>query len=207
MSDILARLERKAIPVVRTDTRADAEQVVFWLAEAGVRIFEVTLTTPGATELISALTQEADLLVGAGTVHEADAARAALDAGAQFLVSPRLSEDVVRLSRDADTPCICGALTPSEIATANAYGADAIKIFPVNAVGGAGYIRSVRDVFPELVFIPTGGIRIDDVSAYFDAGAYALGVGGALVDKSAIARGDSGAIKAAAASLADIGAL
>ena len=101
---------------------------------------------------------------------------------------------------------ICGALTPSEIAAAHALGADAIKVFPVNAVGGASYIRSVRDVYPALHLIPTGGIKIDDVTSYFDAGAYALGVGGALVDKNAIASGNAEPIKAAAAALVAIGA-
>lgn len=207
MSELLVRLKGKAIPVIRTQTRAQAEQVVWWLAEAGVRIFEITLTTPGAVDLIGVLSKEADLLVGAGTVMDAQAADEALAAGAQFVVSPRLAEPVIARCKTAGRTVICGALTPSEIGTAHALGADAVKVFPVNAMGGAPYLRSVRDVFPDVRLVPTGGIRVDDVPAYFDAGAFALGVGGALVDKAAIARGDSASIKAAAASLASMGAL
>ena len=206
VSDTLERLRGKAIPVVRMDTRAHAEQMVWWLAEAGIRIFEITLTTPGALDLIKALSEESGLLVGAGTVMSLTEADEVLDAGAQFVVSPRLSEPVVQSCRAAARAVICGALTPSEIAQAADFGANAVKVFPVNAVGGAAYLRSVCDVFPNIPLVPTGGIRIEDVASYFNAGAFALGVGGTLVDKKAIERGDSGAIKAAAATLVASGA-
>lgn len=190
-----------AIPVIRTETRAHAEQVVWWLAEAGIRIFEITLTTPGATALITALSEESDLLVGAGTVMGKADAEAALSAGAQFVVSPCLAAPVVATCKAAQRTVICGALTPSEIAQAAEFGADAVKVFPVNAMGGASYLRAVRDVYPHIRLVPTGGIRIDEVATYLDAGTFALGVGGALVDKGAIERGDAGPIKAAAAAL------
>lgn len=206
MSDTLERLRGKAIPVIRTQTRAHAEQVVWWLAEAGIRIFEITLTTPGAMELITALSEESDLLIGAGTVMRKTDAEEALAAGARFVVSPRLAEPVVQICKAAGSAVICGALTPSEIGEAADFGADAVKVFPINAMGGASYLRSVREVYPHVPLVPTGGIRIDDLASYFDAGAFALGVGGALVDKAAIERGDSGPIKAAAATLVASGA-
>ena len=161
---MLNRLASQVIPVVRTDSQASAELAVGWLRDAGISTFEITLTTPGAVDSIAMLSADSRLLVGAGTVMSAADVEAVVAAGAQFVVSPVLHADVIRRCAELGVTSICGALTPSEIALAWEYGADAVKIFPVNSVGGAVYIKSVRDVFPDVRFIPTGGIKVAQIA-------------------------------------------
>ena len=195
---MLNRLASQVIPVVRTDSQASAELAVRWLRDAGISTFEITLTTPGAVDSIAMLSADSSLLVGAGTVMSEADVEAVVAAGAQFVVSPVLHADVIRRCAELGVTSICGALTPSEIALAWEYGADAVKIFPVNSVGGAVYIKSVRDVFPDVRFIPTGGIKVAQIADYLAAGAFAVGVGGELVNRQALATNDRAAIMTAA---------
>jgi 2-dehydro-3-deoxyphosphogluconate aldolase/(4S)-4-hydroxy-2-oxoglutarate aldolase len=190
--------EGGVVPVVRTATAADAARVVEWLRDGGLRVFEITLTVPDALAVIGELARDGDLLVGAGTVLDAAAARECIDAGAQFLVSPAVTPDVARVARAASLPCLLGAATPTEVLAAMEAGAAAVKIFPVSSLGGPAHVKALRSVFPRARFCPTGGIGIGDIGDYLTAGSDFVGVGGKLVDSAAIARGDREAVVNAA---------
>ncbi|MGH7040548.1 MAG: bifunctional 4-hydroxy-2-oxoglutarate aldolase/2-dehydro-3-deoxy-phosphogluconate aldolase [Acetobacteraceae bacterium] len=188
----------RVVPVVRTPTAALAATAVGWLREAGLRVFEITLTIPDAVGLIRELAADPDLLVGAGTVPDRAAAEACLAAGARFIVSPWLDASLAAPCAAAGAAFLPGAATPTEVRAALASGADAVKIFPASSLGGPAHIAALRSVFPGVAFCPTGGIGVADVAAYLAQGAAFVGMGGALVDAKRIAAGDRGAILAAA---------
>jgi 2-dehydro-3-deoxyphosphogluconate aldolase/(4S)-4-hydroxy-2-oxoglutarate aldolase len=149
------------------------------------------MTVPGAVQVIEKLANHAGdrLLVGAGTVLDAETARACILAGAQFVVSPALDVRTIELCRKYGVPVLPGALTPTEIVTAWQAGADAVKVFPCSAVGGAKYLKAVKAPLPQIDLIPTGGVSLATAAEFLEAGAFALGVGGDLVDNKAIANG------------------
>lgn len=186
------------VPVVRTASADDARFAVEALKAGGLGVFELTMTTPDALSVARELSADADCLIGMGTVLDADSAERAIDAGARFCVSPAVCEPVARVCRDRDVPCLLGALTPSEVLQAVAAGASAVKIFPASAMGGAGFLRALRDVFPAVPLVPTGGVSIDGIGDYLAAGAAFVGVGGKLVARDAIAARDAAALGAAA---------
>jgi 2-dehydro-3-deoxyphosphogluconate aldolase/(4S)-4-hydroxy-2-oxoglutarate aldolase len=188
----------KVIPVVRTSTTAHAATAVQWLRDAGLRVFEITMTIPDAPALIRELASDREILVGAGTVPDAAAARTCLNAGARFVVAPWVDPSLAAPCRAARALLLLGAMTPSEVRVAVAAGADAVKIFPASSAGGPAHIRALRSVFPGVAFCPTGGIDADAVPAYLAAGAAFVGMGGALVDEKRIAAGDRAAITEAA---------
>lgn len=188
----------RIIPVVRTSTAALAARAVEWLRGAGITVFEITMTVPDAVSVIRDVAREPGLLVGAGTVPDATAARACLDAGARFLVTPWIDVEVAAITRDAGACAMLGAMTPTEVRAALAAGADVVKIFPAGSVGGPGHIRSLRAVFPDVAFCPTGGVDARNAPDYLAAGAAFVGIGGRLVDEAALARGDRAAVEAAA---------
>lgn len=188
----------RLVPVVRAPEAEGALFAALTLAEAGLPCLEVAFTVPEAAAVIAEVRRETGLPVGAGTVTDARRAEAALAAGAAFLVSPAADPEVAALAREAGVPFVPGALTPTEIVAAARLGASAVKIFPVAAVGGPSYLKLLREPFPELAFLPTGGIRLAEAEAYLAAGAAALGVGGALVDQGAISRRDEAALAALA---------
>jgi 2-dehydro-3-deoxyphosphogluconate aldolase/(4S)-4-hydroxy-2-oxoglutarate aldolase len=193
--------EARVVPVVRTSTAAHAETAVNWLKQAGLRIFEITMTIPGAVPLIARLAKDSDLLIGAGTVPDAATARACLDAGARFLVAPWVDPALSAPCREAGAALMLGALTPTEVRAAIAAGADVVKIFPASSAGGPAHIKALASVFPGVAFCPTGGVEPANVAAYLAAGAAFVGIGGALVDERRIAAGDRAAIEAAARAL------
>ena len=196
---VLERLRAaRVVPVVRTPDAALAATGVAWLREAGMTVFEITLTIPGAVELIRALAADPALLVGAGTVADAASAAACLAAGARFIVSPWVDPTLAAPCRASGAAFLPGALTPTEVRAALAAGADAVKIFPASSVGGPAHLAALRSVFPGVAFCPTGGVGPGDIAAYLAAGAAFVGMGGALVDAKRIAAGDKGAILAAA---------
>jgi 2-dehydro-3-deoxyphosphogluconate aldolase/(4S)-4-hydroxy-2-oxoglutarate aldolase len=174
-------LTGRAIPVIRFDDADDARTAVDWLREGGLEIFEITATVPGYAGLIAELASRPDLLIGAGTILNGEAASAVIDAGARFLVSPCFVADVVEAGARAGLPVFPGAATPTEVHNAHRAGAAAVKIFPARQLGGPGYIAALRSVFPNIPLMPTGGISIDDAPDYFRAGAIAVGMGGQLV--------------------------
>lgn len=186
------------VPVVRTSTAKSAATAVDWLRAAGFSVFEITLTSPGALHLIRQLSGQQDVLVGAGTVLNAADARACIDAGAAFVVCPGLVPQVPVLCHASDTACVLGALTPSEVIQAGQLQADAVKIFPVANLGGPAYLKALHTLFPDLILMPTGGVAVDEVRLYLDAGAGVVGVGGKLVDEQAIVDGREASISAAA---------
>ena len=171
------------VPVVRASSPREARIAADAVCEGGIPIVEITMTVPGAVDVIRELTKSVstDVLVGAGTVLNAEAARRCLDAGAQFLVSPGLNVPMVELAKKEGKAVMAGALTPTEIMAAWEAGADFVKVFPCGQVGGAKYIKSLRGPFPQIPFVPTGGVNLNTAGEFIEAGAVALGVGGELV--------------------------
>jgi 2-dehydro-3-deoxyphosphogluconate aldolase/(4S)-4-hydroxy-2-oxoglutarate aldolase len=157
----------------------------------GVTVVEVTMTVPGALELLKELKQEygAKLLLGSGTVTTAEEAQATIQAGAEFVVSPSLHPEVIAATRASGKLSIPGALTPTEVITAWRLGADYVKVFPCSAMGGASYLKSLLAPFPHLKLIPTGGVTLETAESFLRAGACALGVGSDLVNLAAIDQG------------------
>jgi 2-dehydro-3-deoxyphosphogluconate aldolase / (4S)-4-hydroxy-2-oxoglutarate aldolase len=188
----------RVVPVVRTHSAQHAATAVQWLRDAGLRIFEITMTIPDAPSLIRELAADPALLVGAGTVPDAATADACLRAGARFIVAPWIDATLSEPCRDAGAALMLGAITPTEVRAALAAGADVVKVFPASSVGGPAHIRALRSVLPDVAFCPTGGVEPGNLAAYLAAGAAFAGMGGALVDEKRIAAGDRAAIEAAA---------
>ena len=188
----------RVVPVVRTSSARFAATAVGWLRDAGLRIFEITMTIPDAPALIRELAADPALLIGAGTVPDAKTAEACLAAGARFIVAPWIDPALAAPCRAAAAVLMLGALTPTEVRAALAAGADVVKVFPASSVGGPAHIRALRSVLPTAAFCPTGGVEPGNVAAYLTAGAAFVGMGGALVDERHIAANDRAAIMAAA---------
>ena len=184
------------IPVVRASSSDEALGAVEAIRAGGIPILEITLTVPGAVGIIADLTHRLgdEALIGAGTVLDAAAARQCIDAGARFVVSPSLDVATIAACREAGIPVFPGALTPTEIVTAWKAGADAVKVFPANAVGGAAYLKSVKAPLPQVELIPTGGVSLKTIADFIAAGAFAVGVGADLVDLTALRKGESALI-------------
>ncbi len=191
-AEVLAKVQATGlVPVLR----ADSVEQGFALAEAilagGIDVMEVTMTVPGAVELIRQLVKaHPEMLIGAGTVLNAEMAAECLDAGAEFIVSPAFDEGTVALCKARGVVVLPGALTPTEVLRAWNAGADVIKVFPASAMGGASYLKSLRAPLPQVKVIPTGGVSLATAEAFLDAGAIALGIGADLVDTKAIVNGE-----------------
>jgi 2-dehydro-3-deoxyphosphogluconate aldolase / (4S)-4-hydroxy-2-oxoglutarate aldolase len=179
------------IPVLRAKNARQAHAVVDAMIAGGVTVVEVTMTVPGAIDLLRELKQkyESKLLLGSGTVTTAKEAEATIEAGAEFVVSPSLHLDVIEATKAAKKLSIPGALTPTEVITAHRAGADYVKIFPCSAMGGAPYLKALLAPFPFLNLIPTGGVTLQTAESFLQAGARALGVGSDLVNLAAIDEG------------------
>ena len=194
---IAETLERVGlIPVLRARNAGQAHAAVQAIIAGGISVGEVTMTVPGAVDLLAELKSEygTKLLLGAGTVTTAEQADATIDAGAEFVVSPSFHPAVVAVTKARKKLSIPGALTPTEVVTAWDAGADYVKIFPCSAVGGASYLKSLLAPFPHLRLIPTGGVTLETAASFIKAGARALGVGGDLVNLAAIDQGRPEAI-------------
>jgi 2-dehydro-3-deoxyphosphogluconate aldolase/(4S)-4-hydroxy-2-oxoglutarate aldolase len=188
------------IPVLRARNAGQAHAVVQAMLAGGVTVVEVTMTVPGAVDLLAELKREygSELLLGSGTVTTADQAEATIEAGAEFVVSPSFHPAVVAVTKAHKKLSIPGALTPTEVITAWDAGADYVKIFPCSAMGGASYLKSLLAPFPHLKLIPTGGVTHHTAVSFLEAGARALGVGSDLVNLAAIDQGAPEIITAAA---------
>jgi 2-dehydro-3-deoxyphosphogluconate aldolase/(4S)-4-hydroxy-2-oxoglutarate aldolase len=186
--------------VIRADSADAAMAVVEALMDAGLIVAEITMTVPRAIDAIASVAKHfgGKVLIGAGTVTDADTARRAVDAGAEFIVTPCLVPEVIDAARRAEVAVLPGALTPTEVLEAYRLGGDMIKVFPAQNVGGASYLRALRGPFPEIPLVPTGGVTLDNVLEMFDAGAAAVGVGSEMISKDALARRDYAAIGASA---------
>ena len=181
-------LEVGIVPVVRASSPRDARVAADAVCEGGIPIVEITMTVPGAVDVIRELTNNAssDVLIGAGTVLNAEAARRCLDAGAQFLVSPGLNLRTIELAVREGKLIMAGALTPTEVITAWEAGSDFVKIFPCGQVGGPKYIKALKGPLPEVPLVPTGGVNLSTAAEFIEAGAVALGIGGELVQADAL---------------------
>jgi 2-dehydro-3-deoxyphosphogluconate aldolase / (4S)-4-hydroxy-2-oxoglutarate aldolase len=192
MSETTAQIIERVgvIPVLRAKNPRQAHAVVEAMIAGGVTVVEVTMTVPGAVDLLRELKNEHPaLLLGSGTVTTAKDAEETIEAGAEFVVSPSLHSEVIALTKAHNKLSIPGALTPTEIITAHRAGADYVKVFPCSAMGGASYLKSLLAPFPFLKLIPTGGVTIKTAEEFIRAGARALGVGGDLVNLAAIDEG------------------
>lgn len=193
---IEAVLACRLIPVMRFGSAEAARAAIDCVLDAGLSTVEVTMTTPGALELIGALKAERrGTLIGAGTVLDPATARACLSAGADYLVSPCLVPELAQAAHDAGKVALIGALTPSEVIEAHRLRADAVKVFPAN-LGGPAYLRTLKTLFPHIHLVPTGGLTAENLGQYLAAGASAVGVGNNLIDAEALARGDREAVVA-----------
>jgi 2-dehydro-3-deoxyphosphogluconate aldolase/(4S)-4-hydroxy-2-oxoglutarate aldolase len=198
-------LDGGIVAVVRSDSSESLVKVVAALAEGGVSAAEVTFTVPDAVDVIRQVRREVRdaVVLGAGTVLDPETARAALLAGAEYIVSPIVNLDVIRLCRRYDKVAMPGAFTPTEVVTAWEAGADVVKIFPAD-VGGASYLKALRGPLPQVRLMPTGGVDLNTAESFLQAGACCLGVGSALVDPKAIAGGEFTRIRDLAAQFAAI---
>lgn len=182
--------EAGLVPVLRADSVEGALALANAIAAGGVKVLEVTMTVPGAVEVIRRLVKDRpEILVGAGTVLDAETARACMLEGAQFIVSPALNLRTIEMCRRYSVAVLPGALTPTEVVTAWEAGADVVKLFPAGALGGAKYLASLKGPLPQIQMIPTGGVSLATAAEFLRAGAFALGVGSDLVDAKAMAAG------------------
>jgi 2-dehydro-3-deoxyphosphogluconate aldolase / (4S)-4-hydroxy-2-oxoglutarate aldolase len=198
-------LDGGIVAVVRSESPDRLVEVVRALAEGGVTAAEITLTVPDAIEVIRKVRDAMgdSIVLGAGSVLDPETARAALLAGAEYIVGPNLNLDVIRLCRRYGKVVMPGALTPTEVVAAWEAGADVVKIFPAD-LGGPPYLKALRAPLPQIRMMPTGGVDLSTAEAFLKAGAACLGVGGSLVEAKAVALGDFARIKALAGQFAGI---
>jgi len=178
------------VPVLRAETAEQALALATAIAAGGVTVLEVTMTVPGAIQVMRKLAEaRPDILIGAGTVLDAETARMCILEGASFVVSPALNLKTIEMCHRYGVAVLPGALTPTEIVTAWQAGADVVKVFPASALGGAKYLKSVKAPLPQVELIPTGGVSLATAAEFLEAGAFALGVGADLVNLKALAEG------------------
>jgi len=191
--EVLEQIRKVAlVPVLRATSGELAIKAAAAIEAGGVSLLEVTMTVPSAIDVISAVIKSSQgrVVVGAGTVLDAETARACIIAGARFIVSPALNLRTIEVCRRYSVAVIPGALTPTEIVTAWEAGADIVKVFPCSAVGGPKYLSALKGPLPQIELIPTGGVSLSNAADFLAAGAFALGVGSDLVDSSALTKGN-----------------
>ncbi len=206
-SKVLERIRATGlIPVVRAESAAQAMRAVEAIKAGGIDVLEVTMTVPGAVGVIAELAKAfgAEALIGAGTVLDPATAEKCIQAGAQFIVSPALNEDTIAFCRERDIAIFPGALTPTEVVRAWSAGADAVKVFPAGAVGGASYLKALKAPLPQIELIPTGGVSLKTAADFIKAGAMALGIGADLVNMKALRDGNEELITQRARQFLDI---
>ncbi len=199
-------MEIGVVPVVRASFAEQAMQAAEAVYAGGIPIVEVTMTVPGAVEVIAQLAKNmgTKILVGAGTVLDADTAEGCIRAGAEFIVSPGFDFETVKFVNRAGKLMMSGALTPTEVINAWKAGSDFVKVFPCGTVGGAKYIKALKAPLPQIPMVPTGGVNLNTAADFILAGAAALGIGGELVSASALESGDTTPITEAARSFVSI---
>ena len=189
--DLQRVLDSGLVAIIRASSSEQLVSVARALYEGGIDIIEVTFTTPGVVEVISAVRKELGrkVLLGAGTVLDPETARAAILAGAEFLVSPCVNLEVIKLGLRYDKLVMPGAYTPTEIVTAWEAGADVVKLFPAD-IGGAPYLKALKGPLPQVRLMPTGGVNQQTLKDFVNAGACAVGLGSQLVEKEALEQGN-----------------
>lgn len=187
------------LPVIRADSADEARRAIAAIVEGGITTVEVTMTVPNAIGLIADLSRtDTDVLIGAGTVLDAETAERCAAAGAKFIISPALNFETIKFCRENEIVVMPGALTPTEIVAAWNAGADFVKVFPASAMGGANYLKSLKAPLPHIKLIPTGGVSLVNAADFIRAGAEALGVGADLVDLRAVRENRADSITATA---------
>lgn len=200
-SEVLERIvECGVLPVVRAASAIEAERLVAAISAGGIDVIEVTMTVPGAIGLIESLAKQKGLLIGAGTVLDPETARDCINAGAAFIISPAVNFDTIQYCNDKEVAVMPGALTPTEVVNAWDAGADVVKVFPADSMGGAKYLRSLKAPLPQIKLIPTGGVSQTTAADFIRAGAEAVGVGADLADTALLREGRAADITAAAES-------
>ncbi|HRS91523.1 MAG TPA: bifunctional 4-hydroxy-2-oxoglutarate aldolase/2-dehydro-3-deoxy-phosphogluconate aldolase, partial [Candidatus Marinimicrobia bacterium] len=184
-------IESGLVAVIRLDSGEKLPGIISALRQGGINALEITMTTPGALEIIKNFAAQTgtDFLIGAGSVLDAETARLAILNGAQFIVGPIFNPEVVRMCHRYDRPAIPGAFTPTEILTAWEQGADLVKVFPTTALGPS-YIKDILGPLPQVKLLPTGGVTLENAAEFIRSGACCLGVGTALLNKKMIAADD-----------------
>lgn len=177
------------IGIIRMDETSKVLPIIDAIQAGGISCIEITMTTPGALELIKEVAEargdDADMLLGAGSVREAETVRRVVKAGARYIVSPVFKEELVDAAHEQGVPAIPGAFSPTEIQRAHEAGADLVKVFPASTVGPS-YLKSVTAPLPHLQLVPTGGVTAENAGDWIQAGASAVGVGSALLDKDTV---------------------
>lgn len=184
----------RLVAVIRSKSSDEALATAAAAGDAGVKFVEITFSVPGALKVIESLARQPELHVGAGTVLSTEQGRAAIAAGAQFVVAPSLELDLIPICHEAGVPCFPGAATPTEIMTAARAGADLVKIFPADCVGGAYFIRQMSGPFPDIRFMVSGGVNLDNVKDYVQAGVTGICLGSAYLSSLLASRGRAGFI-------------
>jgi 2-dehydro-3-deoxyphosphogluconate aldolase/(4S)-4-hydroxy-2-oxoglutarate aldolase len=186
------------VPIVRAPSPEDALRAAEAIIAGDIGIAEITMTVPNALRVMEKVVEKFgdQVLLGAGTILDPESCRAALLAGAEFIVTPALNLRVIEVARRYSKPCIPGALTPTEILTAWQAGADMVKVFPCGPVGGPKYIKALKGPFPQIELVPTGGVSLETTPEFIKAGAAAVAVGGELVDLKALRAGKLDVISA-----------
>jgi 2-dehydro-3-deoxyphosphogluconate aldolase/(4S)-4-hydroxy-2-oxoglutarate aldolase len=179
MKTIDALLKHKIMGLVRTNDQATGQAMADAMVNAGIRAIEITLTTPGALDIVEKLSENKDLIVGAGTVISKESVKSAEKAGAKFIVSPNTDSDVIEKTKSLDMVSMPGIATATEVGRALKAGADILKLFPASTYGPA-HLRALRDPYPGQFWCPTGGISLGSVDDWFAAGANLIGLGGPL---------------------------
>jgi 2-dehydro-3-deoxyphosphogluconate aldolase/(4S)-4-hydroxy-2-oxoglutarate aldolase len=199
-------LAEKAVAIVRLDSGEQLVRVAEALEAGGITVIEFTFSTPGALDMVKEASAHfgGNILLGAGTVLDPETARAAILAGAEFIVTPTVNLQTISMCKRYGKPIIAGALTPTEMLTVWEAGADLVKVFPASNIGGPDYIKAVLAPLPQLRLVPTGGVSADNAAQYLKAGAAAVAVGGNLVNKKAVANNDWSTITTEARRLMDI---
>lgn len=184
-------IEVGVVPIIRTSSAESAILAIEAVYRGGIRSAEITMTVPGAVKALEKLSDKFgdSMILGAGTVLDPETCRACILAGAQFIVTPALNPATIALSRRYSKPIFPGALTPTEVVAAWEAGADAVKIFPASAMGGAKYIKALKGPLPQIDMIPTGGVNLDTAADFLKAGACAVAVGSELIDAATIKAG------------------
>jgi 2-dehydro-3-deoxyphosphogluconate aldolase/(4S)-4-hydroxy-2-oxoglutarate aldolase len=194
------------VPVIRAPSAEVGARAVRAVLAGGIDVIEITMTVPGALSLMRSLSAElgSTVILGAGTVLDANTARDCIAAGAKFIVSPGLDLETVRVVQELDCAVMPGVLTPTEVIQAWKAGADMAKVFPCSAVGGASYLKALKAPLPQVKLLPTGGVDLDTAPEYLAAGASALGLGASLVDIKLMEKQGEGAITSRAQKLVEI---
>ncbi len=185
----LVRQER-LIGIIRTSTAEEAEKTARACIKGGIRLVEITLTTPEALRVIQTLSTLPDICIGAGSVLDSEMAREAIAYGARYIISPHTDPEIIQVCEEEDIFVAAGALTPTEVIQAWNLGADVVKVFPAKAVGGPEYIRALKAPLPFIELLPTSGVNLENCEAYLEAGVMAVGITEALVDQEAIRAGE-----------------